>query len=243
MIGLKVRESAWELSMRRQQRLGIVMPSSNTVLEPETAKLIPADGSVTVHVSRVRIVQVSDSASSEQQFDISRMVAAAELLADARVDLILWNGTAASWLGFDYDRRLIEAIEERTAIPATTAVVALNQELAKHGAKRIGLVTPYIASLEAKIVANYGRIGIEITAAERRDLVDNNDYADVSPREILDMIRRVAVSPVDAVIVLCTNLRGSQVAERATGELGIPVLDSVRTAIRHSLARLSHDPG
>ena len=43
-------------------------------------------------------------------FRITRQVkltnAGSELLAHAKVDVIAWNGTSASWLGFDRDERL-----------------------------------------------------------------------------------------------------------------------------------------
>src|SRR5260221_9521831 len=104
------------MSGTRPKRLGMLAPSSNTVLEPETMKLLPADGSVTAHISRLRVVQISDEAASFGQFDLDRVLAAVELLADANVDLILWNGTAASWLGFDHDRRMVETIQEHTGI-------------------------------------------------------------------------------------------------------------------------------
>ena len=122
------------------RRLGLLTPSSNTVVEPETAKLLPRDGSVICHVSRVRIVTISAEDGSRGQFDTERMVAAAELLADANVDLILWNGTAASWLGFAYDQALTDAIQRATNIPVTTAVIGVNQALDRLGARRIGLV-------------------------------------------------------------------------------------------------------
>ena len=48
----------------------MLAPSSNTVLEPETVKLLPADGSVTAHISRLRVVQISDDATSLQQFEV-----------------------------------------------------------------------------------------------------------------------------------------------------------------------------
>ena len=73
------------------RRLGMLAPSSNTVLEPATWKLLPADGSVTAHVSRLRVVQISGDQDSLGQFALDRVIDAASLLADAAVDLILWN--------------------------------------------------------------------------------------------------------------------------------------------------------
>lgn len=222
----------------RPRRLGMLAPSSNTVLEPETYKLLPSDGSVTAHVSRLRVTQISDGPQSRAQFDLDKICDAADLLADAAVDQILWNGTAASWLGFDRDATLVAAVEARTAIPTTTAVIAINTALARIGARRIGLVTPYIAALEADIIGNYAAIGIDVVAARRLDLTVNTDYAAVSPEAIGFMVHAVAGARPDAVVIMCTNLAGSPVAAELSDALGLPVLDSVRVAVEESLAFL-----
>jgi maleate isomerase len=220
------------------KRLGLLAPSSNTILEPETHKLLPADGSVTAHVSRLRVVTIADHATSLQQFELGKALAAAELVADAKVDLILWNGTAAGWLGFGWDRELVGAIESHTGIATTTAVIALNDELQRLDARRIGLVTPYVEPIEQRIIANYRSIGIDIVASARCDLTDNAAYGAIPPAEIANMVRKVARVGVDAVMILCTNLAGSSLAPHLAPELGVPVLDSVRVAIEHSLRRL-----
>jgi maleate isomerase len=220
------------------RRLGLLTPSSNTVVEPETVKLLPLDGSVTCHVSRVRIVTISAEDVSRGQFDTSRMVVAAELLADAKVDLILWNGTAASWLGFAYDHALTEAIQAATRIPATTAVIGINEALGRLGARRIGLVTPYVAALEADIIANYREIGIAVVSAERLDITDNLAIGAVPTARIERMIRAVAAVQPDAIVVMCTNLAGAGLVASLSAELGIPVIDSVHTAALHALERL-----
>ena len=221
------------------KRLGMLVPSSNTVLAPEAAKLLPADGSVTTHVSRIRVVTISDEDDSFDQFEQAQFLAGAALLADAQVDLILWNGTAASWLGFDWDRRIVAAIERHTSIPTTTAVMAINRQLADLGARRIGLVTPYVAALEARIRANYAVAGLDVVAAERLDLTVNVDYAAVPPSRIAAMVRQVAAARPAAIVIMCTNLRGASVVEPLAGELGIPILDSVRAALTHGCSLLS----
>lgn len=222
----------------RPRRLGILVPSSNTVLEPETFRLLPPDGSVTAHVSRLRVRQISADPDSRSQFDFEKICEAADLLADAEVDLIVWNGTAASWLGFNRDAALVNAVEARTGIRTTTAVIAINAVLGDLGARRIGLVTPYIAALETDIIRNYAAIGIEVAAARRLELTVNTDYARVTPETIAAMVRETAHSAPDAVVIMCTNLAGSSVAEALTHELGLPVLDSVRVAVETSLALL-----
>lgn len=227
--------------MAEVKRLGMLVPSSNTVVEPETQRLVPPDGSITTHVSRLKVVQVSAEDSSLQQFELDRVLAAAELLVDAAVDLILWNGTAASWLGFKRDTAMVEAIESATGIAATTAVIALNDRLGALGARRIGLVTPYVEALETRIIANYQAAGFEVAAAERAELTENKSFAAIAPARIADMVRQVAKTPVDAILILCTNLAGASVAGALSAELGTPVLDSVVVAIEHSLNLLRGD--
>ena len=221
------------------KRLGMLVPSSNTVLEPEVARLLPPDGSVTTYVSRIGVVTISADEASLGQFTVGQFTAAATLLADAAVDLILWNGTAASWLGFDWDRRIVAAIEQHTMTRATTAVMGINTRLERLGAKRIGLVTPYVAALEARIVANYAAAGIDVVAAERLDLTVNTDYAEVPPDRIAAMCRRVAAPRPEAIVIMCTNLAGASIAEPLGRELGIPVIDSVRAAVEHSCSLLA----
>jgi maleate isomerase len=221
------------------RRLGILLPSSNTVVEPQTMRLLPPDGSVTAHFSRLGVTLISDDAASRDQFAPPAMLQAAQLLADAEVDLIAWAGTAASWLGFERDEALAAAIAERCGIPATSSVIAINRRLAGLGARRIGLVTPYVAALEERIVANYRAIGIETAASDRLDLTVNTDYGRVSPAAIAAQCRRVAAARPDAIVVMCTNLCGAPVADVVAAESGIPVIDSVAITVEHCLERLS----
>jgi maleate isomerase len=219
------------------RRLGMLVPSSNTVLEPETAKLLPPN--VTAHVTRLRVTQIADDDSTRQQFDPARFLAAAELLADAEVDLILWNGTAASWLGFSRDEALCAAITAHTRIPATTAVLAINHELARLGARRLGLVTPYVAPIESAIAANYAAAGYEIVATARADRTENMSFATLPSDWIAQKVREVVATPVDAVMIMCTNVAGASLVEALQRDQSTTVLDSVRVAVTHSLALLS----
>ncbi len=199
-------------------------------------RLMPADGSVSWHVSRLRVLTISPDAGSFGQFDMAPVLAAAELLADAHVDLILWNGTSSSWLGFDRDQALIEAVRAHTGIAATTAVVAINAALARMGAKRIGLVTPYVAGIEADIARNYAGIGIHVAAATRLDITDNFAFGRVPPARIAEMTRDVAKAKPDAIVIMCTNLAGAELVGPLGAELGIPILDSVEVAVSHCLS-------
>jgi maleate cis-trans isomerase len=97
-------------------RLGMLTPSSNTVLEPITTAMLAGVSGVTAHFSRFKVTEIALSQYALGQFDHGEVLRAAELLAHAKVDVIAWNGTSASWLGFDYDERLCEHIIETTDI-------------------------------------------------------------------------------------------------------------------------------
>ena len=103
--------------------LGMLTPSSNTTLEPVTARMLEDLPEVTAHFGRFRVTEISLAEQALGQFELEPMLAAAELLADARCHSICWNGTSAGWLGFERDRELCRAIEARTRIRACSSVL------------------------------------------------------------------------------------------------------------------------
>src|SRR4029079_3747865 len=93
--------------------LGMLTPSSNTVLEPVTQAMLAGLPEVSVHFSRFRRTAISLSSSALAQFDEREIFRAAELLAHAKVDVIAWNGTSSGWLRFDGDHPLRTRLSAR----------------------------------------------------------------------------------------------------------------------------------
>ncbi len=222
-------------------RLGVLTPSSNTALEPLTSAMGAALPGCSAHFSRFKVTEIALSEQALGQFDDSKILAAAELLADAKVDVIGWSGTSSGWLGFEADRRLVERIRERTGIVATTAVLALNELLALRGVKRLALVTPYTADVQQRIVANYAAIGIEVVAERHLGIRINHDFAQVEPQHLLALMREVAVARPEAITTFCTNLHAAPLAEAVEAELDIPLLDTVSTTVWGALRACAAD--
>ena len=215
----------------KRVRLGMITPSSNTALEPVTARLLSEIPNVTAHFTRIRVTEISLAAGALAQFDPQPMLAAAELLADARCDAIVWNGTSAGWLGIDRDRTLCAAIAERTRIPATTAVLAMLDAFRLHGAKRIGLVSPYTEDVQRAIAANLAVEGFASVAERHANVRVNFDFAMIEPSALDSMVREVARAKPDAIAVFCTNLDGTTRASELAAETGVAIVDSIAAAL------------
>ncbi|WP_238366027.1 aspartate/glutamate racemase family protein [Mesobacterium pallidum] len=225
------------------RRIGMLTPSSNTVLEPYTSAMFaPFGQEASAHFGRFRVVEISMSEASQSQFTLEPILEAAERLAEAQPHLIAWNGTSASWLGLEKDRALCAAITERTGVPATSTILAYDALLRKMGVKRLGVVTPYIEDIEARMIANYATQGIEVVSAARLDDKGNYSFATYPPDQVGAMVREVAKAKPDAIAIVCTNFRGAPVAAQIEADTGIPVLDSVSITAAHCLAEVGLDP-
>ena len=212
-------------------RLGMLTPSSNTVLEPLTAAMLAGTPWITAHFARLRVLAIDLGEGSRAQFDPAPVLAAAELLADAKVHAICWNGTSGAWLGLEQDRALCAAITARTGIPAITATMALLRALAALRAMRIGLVTPYLAEVQRAIVARWATEGLAVVAERHLEDPGNYSFADHAAETVAGLVRQVAAAGPQAVAIHCTNFRGGGVAPGLEAELGLPVLDSVAVAL------------
>jgi maleate isomerase len=222
--------------------LGMLTPSSNTVLEPVTQAMLAGLPEVSVHFSRFRVTEIALSSSALAQFDEREIFRAAELLAHAKVDVIAWNGTSSGWLGFDADHQLCRRISAETGIQATTSMLALNEILERTAVRRLGFVTPYLDEVQAMILANYTSLGVECAAERHLGVSDNFSFSEVSERQIREMTRQVAAARPDAIAIICTNLRGAPLVEELERELGLPIYDTISAVAWKSLLLAGVDP-
>lgn len=223
-------------------RLGMLTPSSNTMLEPVTYAMLADVPGVSAHFSRFPVTEIALSPAALGQFDDSHILRAAELLAHAKVDVIAWNGTSASWIGFESDERLCERITAATGIRACTTVLAYRDLFRARHIGRVGLVTPYTDDVQARIQRNWGAAGFDCSAERHLGLADNFSFATVTPGTIGDMIRAVVAEGCDAVAVVCTNMDGARIGAELERELGVPVLDSVAVTLWACLRAAGADP-
>jgi maleate isomerase len=208
-------------------RLGMLTPSSNTALEPATYGLLRNLPGVSAHFARFPVTEIALSTAALGQFDAGPILEAADLLSHAKMDVIAWNGTSASWLGFERDTQLAAAIQARTGIRATTAILALNELLTRLKTRRIAIVTPYRGDVQAKIVANYESAGFSCVAERHAGLQDNFSFATLPAEEIEAMIMAVAVEKPEAIAIICTNMDATRLMPQIEQRTGIPVIDSI----------------
>jgi maleate isomerase len=217
--------------MTRPVRLGMIVPSSNTCLEPQTMRILGERDDVTVHSTRIEVTRIALDAGADTQFDHGGMVEAARLLGTAEVDVVAWNGTAGSWLGAEHDREMTRQITEATGVPATTSTLAYLAAFERFGLRGVGLVTPYTADVNAQIVSRWAREGIEVVAERHLGLHVNEEFARVPPGDLVAPSLDVAAENPHALAYLCTNLYGAPVVAQVEAATSLPVLDSVAVTL------------
>jgi maleate isomerase len=228
-------------SPTRPCRIGMIVPSSNTCLEPQTYRILGGRTDVTVHFTRIPVTRIALDNSSDRQFDPAVMREAAKLLTTADVDVIAWNGTSGSWLGSAHDQDLVREITEATGVPATTSTLAYLEAFRTFGTERIALFTPYTEDVNHQVIASYEREGIKTVDHRALGLSDNESFARVTDDEMRPGSLELAAAAPDALVYLCTNLYGANITAEIEEETAVPVLDSVAVTLWHAL-RLAGAP-
>ena len=228
--------------MARRVLLGMLTPSSNTVLEPLTTAILAGVPEASAHFGRFRVTEISLAPKALGQFDSSKIIEAAGLLADAKVGVIAWNGTSAGWLGLERDEKLCAEIAAATGIPACTSTLALREVMRERGHGTLGLVSPYVDEVQRRIVANFGADGMKVTAERHLGVSVNWDFSQAGEEDLTRMVREVAAARPDAIATYCTNLRAAHLVAAWEREFGIPVYDSISVVVWKALKVCGVDP-
>ena len=202
-----------------QHKLGMIVPSWNTVMEYEAQRM--AGTGISVHTQRI-----SHTADTEENLMWmgTQVPAAAKLLAHARVGVICYGCTAGGFLkGPEYDRDMNAQIQAATGIPGATSASAITDALGAVGARRISVATAYEPWLNVKTQQYLEAAGFTVLAIEG---FGTQSHAAVTPDRVAALAKKVDRPDAEAVFIGCSNLRTLEIIETLEQDLGKPVVTS-----------------
>lgn len=220
-------------------RIGLLVPSVNTVVEPEFNRMIPEG--VNVYAARMRNTR-SDVEDSKAM--LQHVARAADELGSAHTDVIAFACTASSFVeGVEGEIELRDQIERASEAKAATTSGSVAGALRTLGVRRVAVATPYPDELNVLEKQFLEDEGIEVLTIAGMGIVDAFSIGKVTPQETYEFARRVWQDDADGMFISCTNLRTIDVLAQLEAELGVPVISSNLATCWGCLRALGHhDP-
>jgi len=217
-------------------RIGLLVPSSNSSVEPETYRLLPPE--ISLHTARLRLTHISPETIAAMVDEIESQ---GRLVASAGVDVIMLGAVSPGLIkGAGYDRELAARIEAATGKRAATTATAMLDALRHLGAKRIAIGAPYDASVSRIAQEFVEANGIAVVAAHDLGLVDNLEVGRLDVSVAYDLGLRVDHPDADAIVFAGTNMRTMAIVERLERELGKPVVSTTAACLWSALRIIGH---
>lgn len=229
--------------MNDVQRIGLIVPSSNTTIETEVPEMLRATGGrFTFHGSRAVLHTVDDEGLDRMVGQLDRC---GSELVDAHVDAIVYaclvalmaRGTGAHR---EAEERL-GAIVEASGTDATvlSSAGALVRSIQDAGFARVAILTPYMKPLTAKVAAYLEDEGIEVVDTLSLEVADNVAVGRLDPSRLPELATRLDTSSADAVVLsACVQMPSLPAISEAEQRLGLPVLSAATATVRELLIRL-----
>jgi maleate isomerase len=232
-----VRQDEWQLHGHVdvegwRARVGVVVPSPNTVLEPLYSRVAPAG--VTVHFARMFIAEAAPEDLLEM--DRTHGMQAVRDVVSCGADVLLYACTASSVVqGPSYDAEIIGKMTEISGKPATTVTESLLQGLSIFTAASVVIVSPYAEDIDEAERRFFNDAGVDVIASRGMGIRDPRGLAGPGAGQIYRAARDIWDPAADALILSCANFRSHEVIEPLERDLGVPVLTSTQAPLWRSL--------
>ncbi len=215
---------------KRRHRVGVLVPSSNTVMEVDLYRNLDPD--VTVHTARMYMENTTLEGEA-RMLDEFTMPAARDI-ATARPDVVVFGCTSAGALrGNLYDAELCARISNATGVPTISTNASVRQELATTGAHRVAVVTPYVDDLNQRIKASLEADGLEVVAIHGLGIRVNFQIAEVNPEFIAQFaIEKLGHIESDCLFVSCTNFRALDAVPLLESLFEVPCITSNQAVLK-----------
>jgi maleate isomerase len=206
-----------------RSQIGLVVLQSDESIETDMRRIIPP--SAELFVSRVPSA-TTVSSESLRSMEAVLTQAASLFPVDARFQVVGYGCTSATaHIGADRIAELVRAGTHADAV--TEPVSALVAACRALKVTRLGLISPYVASVSDQLRAALAENGITVTAFESFEEAEESKVVRIAPASIASAAIDMAQSTdCDAVFLSCTNLRTLDIIDDVEQATGMPVLSS-----------------
>lgn len=216
------------------KRLGVLIPSGNSVAETELRAMLPPD--VSLLVTRLAL---RGSSEPELHAMLTDLDGAASLVGHAEPDVIAFHCTAVSTfaphMAGEITRR-VTAATGRAAIATGDAILAAFKVL---GTKRVLLVTPYIQPVHQREIDYLTANGLTVAGGSYLGIDSNTEMARIDPTQIAAQVRTAAAGlKADACFISCTAIRSAGLIGSLEQSLGLPIITSNQVLAWYALRLL-----
>jgi len=219
------------------RRVGLIVPSVNTTIEPELGWIAPPR--LSFHAARVMLHETTEDGLRAMNADVG---SAAHLIASASPDVVAYACTSGSFIdGTAGLRRQIDTIAGIVGCPVVATSAAMLDAFVALDVRRIALATPYLDAINRAERSFLEDNDVEVVAVEGLGL-SGKAIREVAPHTVADLVRSADRPTAQAVFVSCTDLRALEVAEALEQALGKPVVTSNQVTLWGILCALGIRP-
>lgn len=220
-------------------RIGLMVPSINTTMEPEFWGMAPEG--VSVHTARIaggRLGTPDELRSMEKEARLS-----AARVANTEPDILVYGCTSGSFFeGPEWSRMISDELSKIAKVPVVTTAGAMAECITRHGHKKVDVVTPYVALTNERLKQFLGHYGVEVPNLGTFDMLDMFDHAKIQPEDVYKKVKETASADASAVFIACTQVRALEVVEMLEQDLGKPVYSANQATAWLTYDTLGIDP-
>jgi maleate cis-trans isomerase len=216
---------------RAEARIGMIIPSVNSMTEPQFNRYAPPG--LSVHCARARVAGPwkRPLAAMAEEIAIS-----ARLLADVAPDLIVFHCTDTSMTqGPQGEGRILDIVRDATGIEAVATSRMVVEALRALGLCKLVLLSPYKSN--QAVIDYLHATGFRVLHDVALGL-ESGEFANVSPAQWLDLARTHDRPDADGIFLSCTNTRQIEAIADIERALGKPVVNSNQAVLWGCLRRL-----
>jgi maleate cis-trans isomerase len=231
--------------LRGRARIGVLVPFTNTNLEPDMVRLCPPG--CTLHFARLGGYDVDEIPDAAQMAGLGAadLDEPLRLIAGVRPDVILYGCTSATLThGPAFDRDLAARAEAMTGAKTVTAAGALVAALTALGVRRVAFASPYVDEINDQAIAFLAASGFEtVSRAGVGVALGNYGQGEMTPDEVFALACTADGAGAEALVLSCTDMRAVETIERLEQALGKPVVSSNQALAFAALRHLGMQPG
>ena len=197
-----------------RSQIGFIVPSNNTVIEPELYYVVPEG--VSFHFTKIIFNRPRDGKNQDEGEGV-------EALQRAGMDVIVYACMASSFLDAGQWER---ETTEQSGIPAITATNAVKEALRAVGARSLALVCHYTEDRFGMVRDSFHADGFDVVSIESAQVSDQRNVNRISTEEVYRLARKADTPEADAICILATDLRSFPILEALEEDLGKPVVST-----------------